>query len=239
VHNFDFRWELYPTTNELITFGIFYKSFKNAIEYVSIAQRGFASDLLQFNNTKRADVYGLELEIRKNLGFIPVSFFQNLSIIVNGALLHSRVEFADSVFQNYNDFRTPTRALQGTSPYIINAGLYYDNPSSGTQVAALYNVGGQRIAVGANAFSADIYELPRHIIDLSVTQRVTKFLVVKAGVQDLLNQSFRFFRDVNRNRRYDPQNIGPTPNFDEYVGDYVETQYKPGGYYSLGLNFTF
>lgn len=79
------------------------------------------------------------------------------------------------------------------------------------------------------------------------------------GVQDLLNQAFRFYRDVNRNERYDDrgyaltrlaiaegEKIGPDdlntrinqiPDVENI--DYLESTYKPGSYFNFGLNFTF
>lgn len=239
VQNVDLRWEYYPSEDEMLSLGFYYKDFKNAIEYVSFANPSFASDEIRYINTPQTTAYGLEAEVRKRLDFIPVPFFQNVSIIANATFLSTRVEIPDSLLRANVNVNRSLRPLQGASPYAFNGGIYYDNAYTGTQVTALYNVIGQRLALAGNYFTPEQFELPRQAIDLSVTQRLTPHLKVRAGVQDLLNQPYRSYRDVNSNTRFDANRSGPTVQYpDSRVSDYLEMGFRPGSYYSLGLLFS-
>ncbi|RDC61861.1 TonB-dependent receptor [Adhaeribacter pallidiroseus] len=242
IQNLDLRWEYYPQDDEIISVGAFYKHLKNPIEYVSQAISGFANDDITFLNTSKSTAYGLEVEFRKRLAFIPVPFMQYVSVIANASLLKTQVVFPDSLFTNSaGDPRRSIRPLQGSSPYAINAGIYYDNTNAGTQVTAQYNVIGQRLTTAGNSFTAEQYELARHVIDLTITQRITRFLQVKLGVQDLLNQPFRIYRDVVPDQKYKPNKLAEIPRSDQptFTSDYLEATYKPGSYYSFGVQLTF
>ncbi|WP_207423084.1 outer membrane beta-barrel protein [Desertivirga brevis] len=256
--NADLRWEWYLSDRELISIGGFYKYIIDPIERYTLG------GLVVPVNSIDAKVLGAELEIRKNLEFLGSRFLKRFSMIGNFSYLKTRTRIAENTLGDPNLYQgfapRETRPLVGSSPYIINAGLYYDNPSSGTQISALYNVAGNRLIFGGSVSSiGEIYEAPRNVIDLVYTQRLSRNLSVKMGVQDLLNQSYRFFRDVDRNRKYNPTKynkldlaiqrgeiLGPTlmgndlyriPDVESM--DYVEYEFKPGSYYNVGLNFTF
>jgi TonB-dependent receptor len=244
IHNADIRWEWYLSAEELISLGVFFKDISNPIEEHSLAGSGATNEKLQFINVKYAQSYGAELEIRKKFNFLPRKFFEDLSIIANVAYIYTITETS----QRRTTAVRKVRPLQGSSPYIINAGLYYDHEKSGTQVSVLYNITGQRLMyVGGEVSVGEVYELPRHVLDMTVSQRITKFLQVKIGVQNLLNQSVRWFRDTNQDTKYN-EGFDPKSDFlaNPITGggagtnkDYLDMQYYPGAYYSFGVNLTF
>lgn len=240
IQNYDLRIEWYPKEDELIAIGGFYKDLKNPIEAVSTAGSGFTRNAISPFNTKSAKVFGAELEIRKRLDFIPLPIFRYLSVVGNATWLKSSVELSDTI-REINTQEFAERPLQGSSPYTINGGLYYDNTNSGTQISALYNVIGQRLVLATNSFANfALYEQPRHVIDLSITQRITRFLQVKAGVQDLLNQPFSFFRDATPDETYNSDVRALNSSFGtDAIGDFEELRFRPGSYYTLGFSFTF
>ncbi|MDJ1482539.1 TonB-dependent receptor [Cytophagaceae bacterium YF14B1] len=242
IDNYDLRWEFYPEADELISIGAYYKTFRNAIELYSIAAVNFERDFFNFANTKQAKGYGLELEVRKRLSFIPLPLFEYMAVNANLTLLKTEIDISDQIEQGgqYNDLRRSIRPLQGSSPYSINVNLYYDNTPSGTQVSALYNVIGQRLTTVGNSFTSELYELPRDVIDLTVTQRINRYLRIRAGVQDILNQAFRIYRDRDRSRTYNPNHLSLyDPEAKTYIRDYMEEKYRPGSYFSLGLILAF
>ncbi|MBC7447883.1 MAG: TonB-dependent receptor, partial [Hymenobacteraceae bacterium] len=119
------------------------------------------------------------------------------------------------------------RALQGQSPYIINTGLFFQDDESGWLASALYNVAGPRIfAVGSISQDPDIYEMPRHQIDLTLAKRFGPHLEVKAGVQDLLNQRVQLTQDSNT----DGKITGADVNI---------ARYRRGQYSTLSLTYRF
>ena len=78
--------------------------------------------------------------------------------------------------------------MQGQSPYIINTGLYYDNPNTGLMISVLYNVIGERIAFVGNNSNPHIYQMPRNLIDITINKKIGKYLTLKGGIKDLFNQ---------------------------------------------------
>lgn len=192
VYNLDLRYEFYPTPGETFTVAAFYKKFNNPIEMVSIAEGSHFS----FANATGANNFGLELEMKKSLTDIGLD---NFSINMNAALISSSVEFEDKQTER-------NRPLQGQSPYIFNAGLYYQNDKAGISGNLMYNVMGKRIMVAAQlnqgmVVDPDIFEMPRHVIDLSFNKKIGKSMELKLGVKDLLaqnhltQQTFEFMKD--------------------------------------------
>ncbi|MBK8882517.1 MAG: TonB-dependent receptor [Bacteroidales bacterium] len=137
IHNFDLRFEHYPSQNETFNIGMFYKNFKSPVEMVIM---GNSPTQYSFENVLSAYSYGVESDIRKSLGFI--SGAENFSVILNATLIRSKVQFGDDDLHR-------DRPLQGQSPYMVNAGIFYYNDEKGLTVTTMYNVIGKRIvAVG-------------------------------------------------------------------------------------------
>ncbi len=221
IHNFDFRWEYYPTPAEVVSVALFYKDFKNAIEAEIDANAGsLGAKNFNFDNFDKAYDAGIEVELRKSLQNLSDNhIIKNTSLIFNGALIKSRI--TDNSQKIAVD-----RPLQGQSPYILNLGLYYGTPETAWQGSVLYNVVGKRIfAVGFDGYP-DLYEMPRNVVDLNISRKIGKKLVVKASASDILNQSFLILQDGNRDGIFDR-------NKDEVIQNY-----KPGSSFSLGLTYS-
>lgn len=218
INNIDLRWEYYPSQSENISFGGFYKDFKNPIELLFI---GGSNVLYSYANAKSAYSFGVEAEVRKSLaGLTGSAFVDNMSFLFNGALIHSRVTVrTDGQFQN----QIENRALQGQSPYVINAGVLYNNSENGLQFNVMYNVIGKRIfAVGDKLGNATQYEMPRNMLDVTVSKQVSEKIEIKFGVQDILNQKYRIVQDSNSDNK-----IG---SVDESV-----QEFRPGQLATLGV----
>lgn len=226
IDNVDLRYEWYPSAGEQVSVALFYKHFKNPIEWTYTVAGG--TDLIySFINADKADNYGIELDIRKSLDFIGL---RDLSLSFNGALIKSKVKFAEGT----NDINRP---MQGQSPYLINVGLFYSNRENGWGAAALYNRIGKRIigvgnryGTGADGSARNIpnsYEMPRNTLDLSVSKRFGHW-ELKAAARDLLAEPYLFkqFEEV-------------TINGQERTIEEVTRRYKPGCSFSLTVGYRF
>jgi outer membrane receptor protein involved in Fe transport len=234
IKNADLRWEYYPGEGEFISFGSFYKNLTNAIEPL-IVQEG-NQQFVEFANTPQAVVYGVEAEVRKSFAFLPWAWGRHLSMIANVAVQRSEVEFQDGLGLTNDPSAAvrKTRPLEGTAPYVVNVALYYDIEKWGTKLSALYNVLGQRLIFGGGQFGYEIYELPRHVLDITVRQRLTKHLELRAGVSDVLNQPLRRYSDYSRDQTWNPNARTKFPR-----RDWMFQEFSPGSYYTVGVNFTF
>ena len=197
VNNIDLRYEFYPSRGEMMSLAAFYKHFNTPIEWTYTVSGG--TDLIySYENAKSANNYGLELDIRKDLSFIGL---QGFSWSFNGALINSHVSFDANSHQK-------SRPMQGQSQYLINTSLFYKNEPLKLDIALLYNRIGKRIiGVGrsegtsdsdTNARVPDSYEMPRDVIDLTVSKKIGNHLDLKAGIRDLLAQKIynKQFADV-------------------------------------------
>ncbi len=218
IHNLDYRLEFYPSKGEMVTFGAFYKYFINPIE-TKISPIGL-SPQFTYSNATTANNYGVELEIRKSLG-LPGGdrFIDRLVFVSNASLINSRVDLGVVGSQER------IRALQGQSPYVVNGGFFYTSEKGTTSFSALYNVYGKRIFMVGDATFPSIYEMPRHIIDLSVSHQVAKRVNLKLGVNDLLNFQTRFVQDSNRDSKITS-------------GDELISRFRRGSYFSFLVSYT-
>ena len=197
VDNLDLRYEWYPSRGELISLAVFYKHFDSPIEWTYTVAGG--TDLIySYKNAKSANNYGVELDIRKNLGFIGLKDF---SWSFNGALIKSKVQFEKGS-------KEENRPMQGQSPYLINTGIFYKNEPLKMDIALLYNRIGKRIiGVGrsegstgddSNSRVPHSYEMPRNTIDFSLAKKFGDHLKLKLNVRDLLAEKiyYKQFADV-------------------------------------------
>lgn len=189
IYNYDIRYEIYPSASETFSFGIFYKKFINPIEF--IITTGADNPVFISQNADQANAYGAEVEFRRSLSFISERLTP-FSFVFNASYIRSEIDLGSSGTLT----QARVRPLQGQSPYIVNTGIYY-NTKKGAQFTALYNVSGPRIfLVGDNEFPTQ-YEMPRHMIDLTYTQPLSKKIEFKVGVTDLLNTVFEVREDGN------------------------------------------
>ena len=220
IQNFDLRFENYPTPSELFSIAAFYKSFTNPIEV--IFESG-SNPILNFANAESAYSMGLEAEIRKNLSAsAPNTFLGKTSLVFNGTYIFSRVKLDPAMAATQSN----DRPLQGQSPYIINAGLNYNDTKRGLQVNFNYNVIGKRIFAVGNNFGSpypDWYEMPRNVIDFNFSKEITKMIMIKGGVTDLLNQDNYILQDGNQDNTFDKSK------------DQIIQSYVPGRVISLGV----
>lgn len=183
ILNLDARWEIFPRVGEVLAVSVFHKRFYDPIEPVIIpTSRGVVS----FQNAKGAVNTGVELEARKSLDFV-VSSLKEFGILGNVTFVHSRVDLAEGGIQT-----STSRPLAGQSPYVVNLAFDWNHEDTKTRARILYNVAGERIAqVGQNGLP-DVYEQPRHIVDLSVAQGLGEHLDLKLAAQNLLDAPVRF-----------------------------------------------
>ena len=175
VNNFDLRYEQYGEAGDFFAISGFYKSFTDPIE-LSFIRRAYG----QYTplNLGDAKVFGGELEIRKNLGFI--NGLQNIDFNLNFSLIESQQEYSEDERQGRLDnLRTGEtlddyRQLQGQSPYLINLGLNYKEEASGWQGGIFYNTQGKTLQIVGAGDVADVYTLPFHNVKLNISKAFGK-----------------------------------------------------------------
>jgi TonB-dependent receptor len=219
IDNLDLRYEFYPSKGETVTIGGFYKRFTNPIENVT----QITTEQPQFNyaNAASAYNYGVEVEARKSFKELTDNLYiGRLSVNLNASYIFSQVDLGSKVTSQQQ-----VRALQGQSPYIVNAALGYTD-ESGFSTNLIFNRFGDRIFSVGDVNFPTIYELSRNSLDFTVSKSYKK-TTYKFGVQNLLDAKYQFYEDSNRDEKINKNNDNPTSVF------------KRGALVSLNVSYNF
>ncbi|GAB4092943.1 TonB-dependent receptor [Flaviaesturariibacter terrae] len=205
VTNLDLRYELYPRAGELLTFGVFYKYFRNPIELYFNTSGAGSSNTFNFTNIDQAHGYGLEFEARKKLDF--TSALRNFTLTSNVSYIFNKVSGSD--ISARTQAASLNRPMQGQSPYLLNFGLQYDLEKYGLSSTLLFNRIGRRILFVGNLQQStgvgvpEIWENPRSLLDLQLAKKVlTGKGELRFNVSDILNQPALFYHDLDNNKKY-------------------------------------
>ncbi|WP_257671001.1 hypothetical protein, partial [Parapedobacter tibetensis] len=102
----------------------------------------------------------------------------DLSLNVNVTFAESVIEMGESELANRQLFAREgetiddTRQLQGQSPYLINAGLNYNNVDMGLEAGVFYNVQGKTLEIIGFASNADVYAKPFNSLNFNLTKKL-------------------------------------------------------------------
>jgi len=215
VQHVDARWEFYPSSDELLSLGVFYKLIDRPIELT--VQPG-VEQRLSYANAAEAENFGVELEGRKSLGFVGDwigrrPLLERFYLAGNLSIIESEITIAP---EDRGILTSTSRELQGQSPLIINLQAGYDDPDRGIEATVLYNFVGERIAEVGVLGAPDKLEQGTAELDLVFRWRASDHVSFKAKFGNLLDAEFRI--------RQGPE---------------TTQQYRNGRTLSLGLTYNF
>jgi TonB-dependent receptor len=204
IMNYDLRYEYLIGNGQNFNISGFYKDFTNPIELVNRTGTSGAPELY-YTNVPGVTTFGGEIEYRFNLGFLSKKenhkLWDQLTINLNASLIRSRVNLGDSLF-GQNEY-LDGRPLQGQSPYIINAGIYYQSLDKKWAFSAAYNRVGQRIYIVGNEQEPSVWENGRNLLDFQLVRNFGDKFEMRLNVKDALANELVFFQDLNKNQKFD------------------------------------
>jgi TonB-dependent receptor len=234
--NYDFRTDWFIGEQELISVSGFYKTVINQIERVytngSIDQYGFVNSYVSFrNNPSQGKVYGMELEIRKNLKqFFDLGKYIYVSANLMLAKSQTKIDSTEYYVISLLDRNASnTRPLVDQPNIAYNINIDFDYPKWGTQFNVLYNKTGKRLSDINSDGSPNIYEMPAPTFDVVWSQNITKKLQFKAFVKNAFNSSTKYYY----------ANAGSSDTFGIYNQEYLRRSFSYGSVYTLGFKYTF
>jgi len=248
IHNYDLRYEWYPASGEIISVSAFYKKFDDPLE-LKMVKQGIKSTYLRFENQKEAYNKGLELEIRKSLGFIAdKQWLKDLTVFGNGTIMESEVTGLTYHVHSLGGDKWDLlvyesklkRPLYGQSPWIVNAGLNYNSRLIGANV--VYNRMGYRAYTINNNPSVTEYEQGRDALDLQLSARVIKQKAeIKLNISNLLDSEQMYYTNPSE---YENDGgvftrINGTDKYEKDKGDKVTHRMKYGRTVSISFNYRF
>jgi TonB-dependent receptor len=220
IDNYDVRLDWFLQPGEMISFSGFYKYFKNPIERVIDVRFSSEGALAFYDNVDRAEVFGLEFELRKSLDLInrtlrSFMFIGNLSLIKSEVTIpEESLQFRRALDPNAPD----TRQLQGQSPFLANLNLVYQNLPGGTTATVYYNVFGKRLYEVSAGGTPDVFEQPRHTLNLAVDQKIGRLFSIKFSAKNLLDAKYKYVQEFKD-------------------GEFLRQQYSTGRSFSIGFNY--
>ena len=233
INNYDLRWENFSRKGDMISLSGFYKQFDGHIEMVTY---DVATDNVKPRNAGESTVYGLEVELRKNLDFISPAY-SSFSVGTNITLARSKVDLRsvtinesgltefDSRQNNarQDEVIEDSRQMGGQSPYLVNAYLNYAGAEGFLNANLSYNVQGESLFIIGVGAVPDVYTQPFHSLNLNVYRDFG------------LNKNHRFTAGVS--------NILKAERIDLYRGhgdaEAVYSIFRPGRTFSLTYGYTF
>lgn len=189
IDNFDIRWESFYQKGNSISVSLFGKKFKNHIELLNFNETN------TWTNVEKSYVAGVEVEgIYKLTKALEVRANISLMDSETEVILKSRkVEGEDIVEVPYDTLK---RNMYGQSPYVINMIVNYTFEKLKGALSVSYNVQGKRLVISATENIPDIYEMPRHVVDVKFTKNIGKHFVAALTVRDILNQPVKRSYDL-------------------------------------------
>lgn len=232
--SYDFRWEWFPKSGEVISTSFFYKEIKNQLEKVFIQNSdGIAATFPEFptvgyrNNPNEGHVVGVEMEIVKNLGLLwdPLKNFflgTNLMVASSSVLKNPERLNASRIIDRNSPSKSP---LAEQAPYSINGFLNYANPRSGTDLSASFNMVGERLIQINMDGAPDLYSRPTPVLDFVFSQKIGKRLVFKGYAKNILN------------RPYEETYSNPGTGGTYYGTKYIRRSYQRGAEIMMGFTY--
>ncbi|MBK8954853.1 MAG: carboxypeptidase-like regulatory domain-containing protein [Saprospiraceae bacterium] len=188
IRNYDLRYEFYPKPGELLAVSGFYKKFNDPI----IRQFNPRATIpeLSFINVDDAEVYGMEIELRKSLNFIS-PFFKQFYLSANLALIHSEYDIPTEEVQGSKNidptYDADTRPFQGQAPYVVNAILSYINPDKGWESSLAFNISGKKLYNISLFATPDVYEQPFPLLNFKISKRIADHYQIGFTARNILD----------------------------------------------------
>jgi TonB-dependent receptor len=235
INNYDLRFEYYPKKpGQIISVSGFYKDLTDAIE--QIAGNGQIRSI-NYANVAKAKNMGLEFEYRVLLSTI---FKSDSSKFLNGTTLFTNFSYIKSEVDVTKLNYVEARPLQGQSPIIINAGLQYMDTKYNFGISLSYNYVGKRIIIVGNTDEPNIWENPRHVLDLQLSKTFKEKIEIKLNVRDAIAQNLIYYQDINKNGKFDKEALNTNKEFQHSsVSDNVMLNTKLAPTISLSLSYKF
>ena len=233
IDNFDLRWEVFKDRGQNYSFSAFYKSFKDPIELIRLPQAQTNAEF-QPRNVGDGCVYGVEFEFKKALDFIGPEW----SLNGNVTLVESAIDMSETELRTRNNSARDgevidaTRNMAGQAPWIINAGLSYDNYEKGFDAGLFYNVKGKTLVVVGGGIEPDVFAQPFNSLNFNMNKLLgeNEQWAVNFSINNILNDRLEQFYE----RSFSNASEGGLP-----ASPAIFQRFSPGISFGAGVKYSF
>ena len=182
--NYDLRGEWLWEAGDSFSISLFYKDVDHPIETV---QGGASEDniLFTFVNGTGGEIYGVELEWLKSLGFLG-GWGESFYLAGNATFSDSEIDL-DRAVAGAASITNDTRRMTQHSKWVGNLQLGWDSFDAKHAATLVYNAFGERVFFGGVDGNEDAFEQPFHSVDFVYSWYPTENLTLKLKMQNLLD----------------------------------------------------
>ncbi|WP_073231852.1 carboxypeptidase-like regulatory domain-containing protein [Pedobacter caeni] len=234
TENIDFRWEWFPDKGEVIALSAFGKRLNNQlIKVYSLRTEGIDARFPEFptiqfqNDPNTGYVWGLELELVKNLGKLwqPLSSFNmgfNLLLAQSEVKKTQQRLLANRIIDRYASEKSP---LFEQAPYSVNTWLNFEYAKWGTSLTGTFNIVGERLIQINLTGEPDLYSRPVPMLDFVFSQKLSNRVLLKGYAKNILNPAIKtVYANPGSNGRW-------------YGNEYINRSYKRGAEIMVGFTY--
>lgn len=193
-YNVDFKWEYFPTKDELFSATLFGKYIQNPINETNIASS--TNDISYVNTGDYGYVAGIEIEMRKNIVHFNESIDHKLSLGINAAYMHTEQELnSDKIEKETNfsgNFTYNISGFTGAPEFLANVDLTYSkkiNEESNIMATLAYNYGSDRIYALGIENKGNLVDKGFGMLDAIFKAQINRSLTIGLTAKNLLNPS--------------------------------------------------
>ncbi|ALM08770.1 TonB-dependent receptor [Sediminicola sp. YIK13] len=196
ILNLDLKYEWFFSRNEILSIGGFAKQIQDPINLV-VANDATGTQRY-FRTGKKADVFGAELELRKNI-LLNDEQQPELTFGLNVSYIHTKQDLYSEISGSYSTtFNRDSDELQGSSPLIANADLNW-SPTFGNYSPVINLVGNyfsDRIFALGSGQLGNIIEKGIPTLDLVWKNTFGDHLEVNLNAKNILDPTFEINREI-------------------------------------------
>lgn len=196
ILNVDLKYEWFITKGEIISIAGFLKEIKDPINLVVGADA--TGTQRYFRTGDKAEVYGVELEIKKN---IVKDENENalLSAGFNATYMHTKQDLYNSIDGNFYDvsFVKNEEELQGASPLLFNADLSYSPTFKNYSPTAnlIFSYFSDRIDALGSGQLGNVVEKSISTLDFVLKNKIGESFEINLSAKNLLNPTIQYVRE--------------------------------------------
>ncbi|WP_435412903.1 TonB-dependent receptor domain-containing protein [Psychroserpens mesophilus] len=194
IYNFDLKYEWFMSSGEIVSLGAFAKQINDPVNRVVAADA--TGTQRYFRTGESADVFGLELELRKNLT-INENEDPVLAFGFNGSYTFTEQDLKDISGTFGTAFNRSTEELEGASKWVFNTDLSYSptiknfKPTA-TLVASYFS---DRIYSLGSGSLGNIVEKSVPTLDFVFKSPITENLDLSISARNLLDPDVSLVRE--------------------------------------------
>lgn len=195
ILNIDLKYEWFFSKSEIFSLGAFTKQIDDPINLVVV---GDATGTQRYVRTgDKATVYGVEVELRKNL-LVDENENTNLSFGINATYMNTKQDLYNNIDGTFDlAFNKTEDELQGASPLILNADISYSPTFENYKPVAnlVFSYFSDRIDALGSGDLGNIIEKSVPTLDFIWKNKIKDNFEINFSAKNLLNPTIQYVRD--------------------------------------------